>query len=374
VPVASPTRLVRRCKLPPTRRKHDCLLAVVLLLPVEPGANHRRHGLPQVMRRLQPLIPQLPLPLPLPLPPGLVVRVERSVFFLRSRPPRDVLAVSVLDVVLLVLLVLVLTAMVLNAVVTRRTRMRTKSYPSRAPSTVGVCLWTMSTLVMILPLHVHRVGQLCPVPSSTLTGRPSLLPHKRALPTYSAQHAAALPKQAATAVPRMRVPRQQQARNCPMHSRSRPCARRLLGMAPENPRRHRQARYPNRRCRRLLAVAGGVAAGAAVEAVAAGVAVEAVAGLLAVEDAADLGAADLGAVEVAAGLGVMEVAAGLGTVEAAAGLGLTVEVATGLRAVEAMKVMMRTCQMPTSSVTTAILHKMAVCVDREGRKACSWRT
>ena len=139
-------------------------------------------------------------------------------------------------------------------------------------------------------------------------------------------------------------------------------------MVPEKPRRHRQARYPSRRCQLLLAVAGSVAAGVAVEAEAAAVAVEEVAGLLAVEDAADLGA-----VEVAAGLGVMEVAAGLWTVEVAAGLG-TVEVATGLRAVEAMKVMMRTCQMPTSSVTTAILHKMAVCVDREGRKACSWRT
>ena len=162
------------------------------------------------MRRLQPPIPEHLLPLPLPLPPGLFVRVERSVLFLRCRPPRDVL-------VLLVLLVLELTAMVLNAVVPRRTRMRTKSHPSRAPSTVGVCLWTMSTLVMILPLHVHRVGQLCPVPLSILTGRPSLLPHKRALPTYSARLAAALPEQAATAVPRMRVPRQRQVRNCPMH-------------------------------------------------------------------------------------------------------------------------------------------------------------
>jgi len=91
VPVGSPTRPVRRCKLPPTRRKHDCLWAVVLLFPLLTGADHRRRCTPPVMRRLQHHIPLPPLSLPLPLPPRLVVRVERAVLLLRSRPTRDVL-------------------------------------------------------------------------------------------------------------------------------------------------------------------------------------------------------------------------------------------------------------------------------------------
>ena len=130
--------------------------------------------------------------------------------------------VLVLVLVLVPVLVLVMTAMVLNAVVRRRTLMRTKSNPSRAPPTLSVCSWTVSTLVFLLLLHVHRVDQFFLVPLSTLMGLPSLLPHKRALRTCNARLAAVLPQKVTTAVPRMRVPGQQQARDCPVHSRSRP--------------------------------------------------------------------------------------------------------------------------------------------------------